>query len=53
MDPFHVLESRAQNAVGLIADKGPHVLTQGPVGHRGGLCCIDAPGQRGIIWLMH
>lgn len=28
MDPFDVLESRAQNAVGLIVDKGPHVLTQ-------------------------
>lgn len=28
MDPFDVLESRAQNAVGLIDDKGPHVLTQ-------------------------
>lgn len=28
MDPFDVLESRAQNAVGLIDDKGPHVLRQ-------------------------
>jgi len=28
MDPFDVLESRAHNAVGLIDDKGPHVLTQ-------------------------
>jgi hypothetical protein len=28
MDPFDVLESRAQNAVGLYDDKGPHVLTQ-------------------------
>lgn len=28
MDPFDVLESRVQNAVGLIDDKGPHVLTQ-------------------------
>lgn len=28
MDPFDVLESRAQNAVGLIDEKGPHVLTQ-------------------------
>jgi hypothetical protein len=28
MDPFDVLESRAQNAVGLYEDKGPHVLTQ-------------------------
>lgn len=28
MDPFDVLESRAQNAVGLLEDKGPHVLTQ-------------------------
>ncbi|WP_234193019.1 hypothetical protein [Pseudacidovorax sp. NFM-22] len=28
MDPFDVLESRAQNAVGLIEAKGPHVLTQ-------------------------
>lgn len=28
MDPFDVLESRAQNAVGLLAEKGPHVLTQ-------------------------
>ena len=28
MDPFDVLESRAQNAVGLIEEKGPHVLTQ-------------------------
>ena len=28
MDPFDVLESRAQNAVGLYEDKGPHVVTQ-------------------------
>lgn len=28
MDPFDVLESRAQNAVGLLDEKGPHVLTQ-------------------------
>jgi hypothetical protein len=28
MDPFDVLESRAQNAVGLFDDKGPHVVTQ-------------------------
>ena len=28
MDPFDMLESRAQNAVGLYEDKGPHVLTQ-------------------------
>lgn len=28
MDPFDVLESRAQNAVGLVDDKGLHVLTQ-------------------------
>lgn len=28
MDPFDVLESRAQNAVGLIDEKGPHVITQ-------------------------
>ena len=28
MDPFDVLESRAQNAAGLLSDKGPHVLTQ-------------------------
>lgn len=28
MDPFDVLESRAQNAVGLFDEKGPHVLTQ-------------------------
>lgn len=28
MDPFDVLESRVQNAVGLLEDKGPHVLTQ-------------------------
>lgn len=28
MDPFDVLESRAQNAVGLFNEKGPHVLTQ-------------------------
>lgn len=28
MDPFDVLESRAQNAVGLLHEKGPHVLTQ-------------------------
>lgn len=28
MDPFDVLESRAQNAVGLLEEKGPHVLTQ-------------------------
>jgi len=28
MDPFDVLDSRVQNAVGLIDDKGPHVLTQ-------------------------
>ncbi|MDQ0044488.1 hypothetical protein [Variovorax boronicumulans] len=28
MDPFDVLESRAQNAVGLFVEKGPHVLTQ-------------------------
>lgn len=28
MDPFDVLESRAQNAVGLFDLKGPHVVTQ-------------------------
>jgi hypothetical protein len=28
MEPFDVLESRAQNAVGLLEDKGPHVVTQ-------------------------
>ncbi len=28
MDPFDVLESRAQNAVGLFNLKGPHVVTQ-------------------------
>jgi len=28
MDPFDVLESRAQNAVGLFVEKGPHVVTQ-------------------------
>jgi hypothetical protein len=28
MDPFDVLESRAQNAVGLIEEKGAHVVTQ-------------------------
>lgn len=28
MDPFDVLESRVQNAVGLRDEKGPHVLTQ-------------------------
>jgi len=28
MDPFDVLESRAHNAVGLVTEKGPHVLTQ-------------------------
>ncbi|MGJ7498251.1 hypothetical protein ACSFA8_24740 [Variovorax sp. RT4R15] len=28
MDPFDVLESRAQNAVGLFIEKGPHVVTQ-------------------------
>lgn len=28
MEPFDVLESRAQNAIGLLEDKGPHVLTQ-------------------------
>lgn len=28
MAPFDVLESRAQNAVGLLEEKGPHVLTQ-------------------------
>lgn len=28
MDPFDVLESRVQNAAGLLQDKGPHVLTQ-------------------------
>ena len=28
MEPFDVLESRAQNAVGLFEDKGPHVVTQ-------------------------
>ncbi len=28
MDPFDVLESRAQNAVGLFDQKGPHVVTQ-------------------------
>lgn len=28
MDPFDVLESRAQNAVGLFDSKGPHVVTQ-------------------------
>lgn len=28
MDPFDVLESRAQNAVGLFDEKGPHAVTQ-------------------------
>lgn len=28
MHPLHVLESRIHNAVGLLGDKGPHVLTQ-------------------------
>lgn len=28
MDPFDMLESRAHNAIGLLGDKGPHVLTQ-------------------------
>ncbi len=28
MHPLHVLDSRVQNAVGLLVDKGPHVLTQ-------------------------
>lgn len=28
MDPFDVLESRAHNAVGLLKQRGPHVLTQ-------------------------
>ena len=28
MHPLHVLDSRVQNAVGLLGDKGPHVLTQ-------------------------
>ncbi|HSI50978.1 MAG TPA: hypothetical protein VLA61_22160 [Ideonella sp.] len=28
MDPFDLLESRTQNAVGLLDEKGPHVLTQ-------------------------
>jgi hypothetical protein len=28
MHPLHVLESRVHNAVGLLGDKGPHVLTQ-------------------------
>lgn len=28
MDPFDILESRVQNAVGLLQEKGPHVLTQ-------------------------
>lgn len=28
MDPLDVLESRVQNAVGLLEEKGPHVLTQ-------------------------
>lgn len=28
MDPFDVLDSRVQNAAGLLEDKGPHVLTQ-------------------------
>lgn len=28
MEPLDVLESRVQNAVGLVHDKGPHVLTQ-------------------------
>jgi len=28
MEPFDVLESRVQNAVGLFDEKGPHVLTQ-------------------------
>ncbi|HSW04737.1 hypothetical protein [Aquabacterium sp.] len=28
MHPLHVLDSRVQNAVGLLDDKGPHVLTQ-------------------------
>ncbi len=28
MHPLHVLDSRIQNAVGLLDDKGPHVLTQ-------------------------
>lgn len=28
MDPFDLLDSRIQNAAGLLEDKGPHVLTQ-------------------------
>ena len=28
MDPFDVLDSRVQNAAGLIDEKGPHVLVQ-------------------------
>lgn len=28
MDPFDLLDSRIQNAAGLLGDKGPHVLTQ-------------------------
>jgi hypothetical protein len=28
MHPLHVLDSRVQNAVGLLAEKGPHVVTQ-------------------------
>jgi hypothetical protein len=28
MHPLHVLDSRIQNTAGLLADKGPHVLTQ-------------------------
>lgn len=28
MHPLHVLDSRVQNAVGLLDEKGPHVLTQ-------------------------
>jgi hypothetical protein len=28
MDPFDVLDSRVQNAAGLLDEKGPHVLTQ-------------------------
>lgn len=28
MDPFDVLDSRVQNAVGLLDEKGPHVITQ-------------------------
>ncbi|MET0207728.1 MAG: hypothetical protein ABW220_01730 [Burkholderiaceae bacterium] len=28
MDPFDLLEARVQNAVGLFAEKGPHVVTQ-------------------------